>query len=51
MIWRDDRPPAPGIVVEWARDDEGDWVARVVYVIDGTVIDGWQPAENLRPQE
>ena len=41
--------PAPGVVVEWARNRDL-WYARVVYVQgSSTVIDGWFPYTRLSP--
>jgi len=61
--WLNDRPRAPrlvrpehsptecpGLVLEWRRDSEGEWQARVTYVEPrGLMVTDWLPAEKLRP--
>jgi hypothetical protein len=45
----EDPGPWPGLIIEWARAEEG-WRARVVYTIEaGTSVERWFPATELRP--
>lgn len=37
------------LVVEWFRDQAGEWAARVALVQDGQVITAQIPARQLRP--
>lgn len=39
-----------GLVLEWRRDDEGEWQALVTYVEPrGRVVTEWLQAGHLRP--
>jgi hypothetical protein len=42
--------PHPGLIVEWAKRDDG-WWAMVSYVIedDGALVQQWLRSELLRP--
>lgn len=44
--------PCPGLVLEWARSDAGEWTARVVYVSADrpeVAVLAWIAARHLRP--
>lgn len=43
--------PAEGMVLDWAQDDAGAWVAWTVWVQgpSGPVVQGWIPAHRLTP--
>ncbi len=44
----------PGLLVEWRRTGDGDWLGRVVYVVrlrtgNWAVLDEWLPQSDLSP--
>ncbi len=43
----------PGLLLEWRRDAEGQWEARVTYIEEklGRSVTEWAPAVWLRPIE
>jgi hypothetical protein len=58
-VWcsiRHQQPPSPGLLLDWRKDDSGDWEALVIVMTQSSAhkdFDGtatvWVPARNLSP--